>query len=108
MKKEHEKIIEKMSEDIRQIPGFITGTGAQSATLESYISAAKDLQEAHEHEVIILDSIFTSEQYSKLLRRRDVDRDEIQTTIDICEEKILKHSNELHKFIEFRKSKNWK
>ena len=51
MKKEQEKILEKMYDDIRQIPGYISGCGVGSACLESYISAAKDLQQAHEYEV---------------------------------------------------------
>lgn len=107
MKKEHEKTIEKMLGDIRQIPGYMSGLGAGSATLESCIHAAKDYREAHEHEVLILDSIFTSEKYSKILKRRDVDRMEIQDMIDICEDEIRKRSKELHEFIEFRKRHNW-
>lgn len=108
MKKEHEKVIKNMLEDIRQIPGYVTGMGSRSAFLESYISAAKDYQEAHEHEVVILDAIFQSESFSALLRKKDIDRCEIEGSVEYYEEIIQRHSKELHEFIEFRKSRKWK
>lgn len=107
MKKEHEKVIENMLADIRQIPGFISGLGARSATLESYIHAAKDLQEAHEHEVMILDAIIMSEKFGKTLKRPGVDRGEIQGMIEYYESDIEKHARLLHEFIEERKYHNW-
>lgn len=107
MKKEHEKVIKNMLEDIRQIPGYVTGLGSRSAFLESYISAAKDYQEAHEHEVAILDAIFQSESFSALLRRKDVDRCEIEGTVEHYEGIIQKQSKELHDFIEERKYHRW-
>lgn len=107
MKKEHEKVIENMLNDIRQIPGFISGLGSQSTTIESYIHAAKDLQEAHEHEVVILDAIIMSEKFRKTMKRPDVDRGEIQEMIEYYERDIEKHARLLHEFIEGRKSRNW-
>ena len=67
MKKEREEIIKKMYEDIMQIPGYITGCGSASATIESYIAAAKDLQQAHDYEVMILENIYQCEKYEQIL-----------------------------------------
>ena len=77
MKKEREEIIKKMYEDIMQIPGYITGCGSASATIESYIAAAKDLQQAHEYEVLILQGILYYNNYSALLKKKDVDKAEV-------------------------------
>ena len=107
MKKEHEKIIENMLNDIRQIPPYVSGMGASSATLQSRLQAAKDYQEAHIHEVMILDGVFMSEKYQKILKRSDIEKEEIQRMIDKYESDIKKHSRELHKFIEERKLKTW-
>ena len=107
MKKEHEKIIETMLNDIRQIPPYVSGMGASSATLQSYIHAAKDYQEAHVHEVMILDGVFMSEKFQKILKRSDIDKEEIQDMIERYERDIKKHSRELHEFIEERKRKMW-
>lgn len=68
MKKEREEIIKKMYEDIMQIPGYITGCGSASATIESYIAAAKDLQQAHDYEVMIFENIYQCEKYEQILK----------------------------------------
>lgn len=108
MKKEHEEIIKKMYEDVRQIPGYITGCGSASATIESYIAAAKDLQQAHEYEMMILQNIFDYVEYEKILKLPDVDKTEFQFSANICKELYTKNSKLLHEFIEERKAKHWK
>ena len=107
MKKEHEKILENMLNDIRQIPPYVSGMGASSATLQSRLQAAKDYQEVHVHEVMIFDGIFMSEKYQKILKRSDIEKEEIQDMIEKYESDIKKHSRELHEFIEERKRKMW-
>lgn len=108
MKKEHEKIIEKMYEDIKQIPGYITGCGAGSATIESYISAAKDLQQAHEYEVMILEGIFYYNSFSAHLKERDVDKAELAYSCERYKKQYLENSDLLHEFIEERKAQGWR
>lgn len=108
MKKEHEKIIKKMYEDVKQIPGYITGCGATSATIESYIAAAKDLQQAHEYEIMILKSIFDYEEYDRILKMPDVDKADFLYMRQRSKEIYEENSRLLHEFIEERKEKGWK
>ncbi len=117
MKKEREEIIKKMYEDVRQIPGYITGCGAASATIESYIAAAKDLQQAHEYEMMILGNIFQCEECDRILKLPDVDKADFflkdfinQTTFmrDRCRELYTENSRLLHEFIEERRRQGWK
>ncbi len=107
MKKEREKIIKKMYEDVRQIPGYITGCGAASATIESYIAAAKDLQQAHEYEMMILGNIFQCEECERILKLPDVDKEEFSFMRDRCRELYTENSRLLHEFIEERSRKGW-
>ncbi|WP_278910368.1 hypothetical protein [Enterocloster bolteae] len=108
MKKEHEKIIEKMYDDIRQIPGYISGCGASSTCIESYISAAKDLQQAHEYEILILQGIIFDNKFSAQLKQKDVDKAEISSVREYYREQYIKNSELLHEFIEERKRRQWK
>lgn len=108
MKKEREEIIKKMYEDAKQIPGYITGCGAASATIESYIAAAKDLQQAHEYEMMILENIYRCEEYERILKLPDVDKADFRFMRDRCKELYTKNSKLLHEFIEERKAQHWK
>lgn len=108
MKKEQEKILEKMYDDIKQIPGYISGCGGGSACLESYISAAKDLQQAHEYEVLILQGIFYYNSFSAQLKQKDVDRAEISYSCEMYKKQYTNNSELLHEFIEERKRQQWR
>ena len=108
MKKEQEKILEKMYDDIRQIPGYISGCSGGYACLESYISAAKDLQQAHEYEVLILQGILYYNNYSALLKKKDVDKAEVSYSCEMYKKQYTKYSELLHEFIEERKRQKWK
>ena len=108
MKKEQEKILKKMYEDIKQIPGYISGCGGGSACRESYISAAKDLQQAHEYEVLILQGIFYYNSFSAQLKQKDVDRAEISHSCEMYKKQYTNNSELLHEFIEERKRQQWR
>lgn len=108
MKKEHEKILEKMYDDIKQIPGYISGCAVGSACLESYISAAKDLQQAHEYELLIFEGIFYYNSYSAHLKSKDVDKEELSYACEMYRKQYIKNSELLHEFIEERKRQQWK
>lgn len=96
-----------MYEDIKEIPGYITGCGAASATIESYIAAAKDLQQAHEYEVMILQGIFYYNDFSLLMKKKDADKAEISYSCKMYRKQYLENSDLLHKFIEERKAQKW-
>lgn len=108
MKKEREKIIKKMYEDAKQIPGYITGCGVASATIESYIAAAKDLQQAHEYEMMILENIYQCEECERILKLPDADKADFLFIRDRCKKLYTENSKLLHEFIEERKAQNWK
>ena len=108
MKKEREEIIKKMYEDIMQIPGYINGCGSASATIESYIAAAKDLQQAHDYEVMILENIYQCEKYEQILKLPESDKADFRFMRDECKKRYKRSSKLLHEFIEERKAQNWR
>lgn len=97
-----------MYEDIIQIPGYISGCGAGSACLESYISAAKDYKQAHEYEVMILQGIFYYNDFASALKQRDSDKEEVSYSCELYKKQYTENSELLHEFIEERKRQRWK
>lgn len=108
MKKEYEKIIWKVQENMKKVPLAVSGLGAGSSTLQSYISAYRDMEPCWNWFLMILDSIKNIEIYDKILKRNDIDRDEIEASRDFHKERLEKAVQDLDEFIQGRAVEGWK
>lgn len=108
MKKEYEKMIWQIRDDMKKIPMAISGLGAASASLQSYISTCRDLEVEHEKLCCFFDylqqTVFWEERYKKV---DEYDKEEIQETIAYCKKEMYRYFNEYHSWVEERCFKNW-
>lgn len=108
MKKEYEKIIWDIYENMRQIPLAISGLDARSTSVDSYISAYKDMEPAWNYICIILDGLKNINLYEDMIKNNvECDKKEIKGQIDYYCNIVKKTSDNFNDFIQERKIKNW-
>ena len=108
MKKQYEKMLWQIRDDMKKVPMAISGLGSRSASIDSYVSACKDLQVEHENIGCFLDylqqTMFWEEQLKKA---EEWDKEEIQGTIDYTKEQMEHYFDEYHSWVEERCEQNW-
>lgn len=108
MKKEYEKLLWQIRDDMKKIPMSVSGLGSQSANLTSYIHTCRDLEKEHENVLCFLDYLqqvcFWENHIKKV---HECDKEEVQYSIDYYKEEMMKYFNEFHLWVEERVSQNW-
>lgn len=108
MKKQYEKLLWQIRDDMKKIPMSVSGLGSQSANLTSYIHTCRDLEKEHENVLCFLDYLqqvcFWENHIKKV---HECDKEEVQYSIDYCKEEMMKNFNEFHSWVEERVSQNW-
>ena len=108
MKKEYEKKIWQIRDDMRKVPLAISGKGAASATVQSYISAYRDLEVEHEKLFCFFDYLQQLVFWEEQIKKADEwDKDEIQGTIDYCREQMESYFNGYHSWVQERCAEYW-
>jgi len=108
MKKEYEKMLWQIRDDMKKVPLSISGLGTQSAHLASYISTCRDLQVEHENILCFLDYMQQTIFWENYIKTVDeYDKEEIQETIKYTKERMYHFYNEYRSWIEERCTAKW-
>lgn len=108
MKKQYEKMLWQIRDDMKKVPMSVSGLGSRTASIDSYISTCKDLQVEHENVLCFLDylqqTVFWEEQLKKV---NPCDKEEVQGTIDYTKEQMEYYFNEFHSWVQERCEQKW-
>lgn len=108
MKKKYEKMLWQIRDDMKKVPLAISGTGAQSACITSFVSTCRDLQVEHENVVCFLDYLQQLMFWEEHIKKVDEwEKEEIQETIDYTKEQMYHFFNEYHSWVEERCNAKW-
>lgn len=109
MKKQYEKMLWQIRDDMKKVPMSISGLGSRTASIEPYISTCKDLQIEHENVLCFLDYLQQTVFWEEHIKKVDkYDKEEIQENIEYAKEKMEYYYNEYHSWIQERCEQNWK
>lgn len=107
MKKEYEKMIWTIRDDMKKVP--LSVKGHRTSFIDSYIHTCKDLEVEHENLVCFFDylqqTVFWEEKYKKADKW---DKEEIMGTIEYVKEKMHHYFKEYHSWVEERVKEQWK
>lgn len=108
MKKEYEKIVWHVKDNIVKIPRAVSGLGAGSANMSSYVHSYRDFERATEFEYLILNSLQKVVFFENLKSKKNVwDEDEHGYSLKIYKEELEKKLKEFDEWIDERKNQNW-
>ncbi len=108
MKKEYEKMLWQIRDDMKKVPLAVSGLGSQSAHLASYISTCRDLEVEHENVVCFLDYLQQTVFWEEHIKKVDeCDKEEIQIMIDYTKEQMYHFYNEYHSWVQERCNARW-
>ncbi len=108
MKKQYEKMLWQIRDDMKNIPMAISGLGSHSASIDSYISTCKDLQVEHENVLCFLDYLQQTVFWEEHIKKADdCDREEIQESIEYTKEQMWHYFNKFNSWVKERREQNW-
>lgn len=108
MKKQYEKMLWQIRDDMKKIPMAINGLGSRSASIDSYISTCKDLQVEHENVLCFLDYLQQTVFWEDHIKKADgCDKEEIQESIEYTKEQMWHYFNEFNSWVKERCEQNW-
>lgn len=97
-----------MYENMHQVPMAISGLDAQSASINSYISAYKDMEQAWNYMSIILNGLKNIDAFEDIIKNNvECDKKEIKGQIDHYWHMVKKASDDFDSFVQERQSQNW-
>lgn len=108
MKKEYEKIIWHLKDNMIKIPKAVSGLGAQSAHISSYVHAYKDLETASEFEYLILNNLQQVVFYENLKNKKDIwDEEEHGDFLKMYKDEMITKVKEFDDWIKERQNQQW-
>lgn len=108
MKKQYEKMLWQIIDDMKKVPMAISGRGSRTAGIESYVSTCKDLQVEHENVSCFLDYLQQTIYWEEQIKKADYfDKEEMQGTIEYTKEQMNYYFNEYHSWVQERCEQNW-
>lgn len=108
MKKEYEKVVWKMYDNMSQIPLAISGISSASSFAGSYISAYRDMEPAWGYICIILNGLKNIYIYEDIIKKnKDCDKTEIKGQIEWYWTNVCKAIDEFDAFVTKRKARGW-